>query len=272
MALPLLRLSSSHNPHLSPSSPSFFSLPSPSRVTCSPRRASGVLLLLLRREISAFAALSSSAPAAPVETAESSGEARTRLIAQNVPWTCTADDIRNLFSKHGTVVDVELSMYNSSKNRGLAFVTMASEEEALAALSHLKSYDLDGRVIKVEFARSVKKAPVVAAGPVPKYNVFVGNLTWRVRSRDLRELFSGSGNILSAEVIFQSNPRRSAGYGFVSFASKEEAEAAITTLNGNKLMGRRIRLVLGKDQAVDAENKVDTYEQSDEISDEVDAS
>lgn len=37
-------------------------------------------------------------------------------------------------------------------------------------------------------------------------------------------------------------------------------------------MGRRIRLVLGKDQAVDAENKVDTYEQSDEISDEVDAS
>ncbi|THU47264.1 hypothetical protein C4D60_Mb09t13670 [Musa balbisiana] len=271
MALPLLRLPSSHNPHLSASSPSFFSLPSPSRVTCSPRRASGVLLLL-RREISAFAALSSSAPAAPVETAESSGAARTRLIAQNVPWTCTADDIRTLFSKHGTVVDVELSMYNSSRNRGLAFVTMASEEQALAALGHLHSYDLDGRVIKVEFARSVKKAPVVAAGPVPKYNVFVGNLTWRVRSRDLRELFNGSGNILSAEVIFQSNPRRSAGYGFVSFASKEEAEAAITTLNGRKLMGRRIRLVLGKDQAVDAENKVDTYEQSDEISDEVDAS
>ncbi|KAJ8471804.1 hypothetical protein OPV22_026147 [Ensete ventricosum] len=266
MALPLLRLPSSHNPHLSPSSPSFFSLPSPSRVTYSPRRARGVLLLLLRREISAFAALSSSAPAAPVETAESSGAARTRLIAQNVPWTCTADDIRTLFSKHGTVVDVELSMYNSSRNRGLAFVTMASEEEALAALSHLNSYDLDGRVIKVEFARSVKKAPV------PKYNVFVGNLTWRVRSRDLRELFNGSGNILSAEVIFQSNPRRSAGYGFVSFASKEEAEAAITTLNGKDLMGRRIRLVLSKDQAVDAENKVDTYEQSDEISDEVDSS
>lgn len=120
MALPLLRLPSSHNPHLSPSSPSFFSLPSPSRVTCSPRRASGVLLLLLRREISAFAALSSSAPAAPVETAESSGAARTRLIAQNVPWNCTADDIRTLFSKHGTVVDVEvriLLLYAYGKDR-----------------------------------------------------------------------------------------------------------------------------------------------------------
>ncbi|RRT48181.1 hypothetical protein B296_00038993 [Ensete ventricosum] len=170
MALPLLRLPSSHNPHLSPSSPSFFSLPSPSRVTYSPRRARGVLLL--RREISAFAALSSSAPAAPVETAESSGAARTRLIAQNVPWTCTADDIRTLFSKHGTVVDVEvriLLLYASGKDRII-------ERESICL--------------------------------IPFYN----------------------------------------------------------------LMGRRIRLVLSKDQAVDAENKVDTYEQSDEISDEVDSS
>ncbi|KAJ0807816.1 putative nucleotide-binding alpha-beta plait domain superfamily, RNA-binding domain superfamily [Helianthus annuus] len=28
---------------------------------------------------------------------------RTRLLAQNVPWTCTADDIRPLFEKYGTV-------------------------------------------------------------------------------------------------------------------------------------------------------------------------
>jgi RNA recognition motif-containing protein len=30
-------------------------------------------------------------------------------------------------------------MYDSSKNRGLAFVTMGSEEEALAALNNLNS-------------------------------------------------------------------------------------------------------------------------------------
>lgn len=92
--------------------------------------------------------------------------------------------------------------------------------------------EFDGRVIQVEFSRSVKKTPAMEARPTPKHNVFVGNLTWRVRSRDLRELFKDSGNVLSAEVIFQANPRRSAGYGFVSFSSKEEAEAAITTLNG----------------------------------------
>jgi hypothetical protein len=36
---------------------------------------------------------------------------RTRLIAQNVPWTCTTEDIRSLFEKHGTVLDVEVSFF-----------------------------------------------------------------------------------------------------------------------------------------------------------------
>nr|CAD1826945.1 unnamed protein product [Ananas comosus var. bracteatus] len=180
--------------------------------------------------------------------------------------------LRDLFEKHGAVIDVELSMYNSSKNRGLAFVTMASEEEALAALNNLNSSELDGRIIKVEFARSLKKQPAAPTVPVQKYNVFVGNLSWRVRSRDLQELFSANRNVLSAEVIFQSNPRRSAGYGFVSFASKEEAEAAIATYNGKRFMGRPIRLVLGKLHADDSGKEPDAAEQPEEAPNELSVS
>ncbi|KAL2520697.1 uncharacterized protein Fot_24620 [Forsythia ovata] len=32
----------------------------------------------------------------------------TRLLAQNVPWSCTADDLRPLFEQYGTVVDIEV--------------------------------------------------------------------------------------------------------------------------------------------------------------------
>jgi RNA recognition motif-containing protein len=39
---------------------------------------------------------------------EAEGLSRSRLIAQNVPWTCTAEDIRALFEEHGTVLDVEV--------------------------------------------------------------------------------------------------------------------------------------------------------------------
>lgn len=34
----------------------------------------------------------------------------------------------------------KLSMYNKSRNRGLAFVTMGSPEEAVAALNNLEAY------------------------------------------------------------------------------------------------------------------------------------
>lgn len=37
-------------------------------------------------------------------------------------------------------VVVKLSMHNKTRNRGLAFVTMGSPEEALTALNNLDSY------------------------------------------------------------------------------------------------------------------------------------
>ncbi|OEL13112.1 hypothetical protein BAE44_0025870 [Dichanthelium oligosanthes] len=66
----------------------------------------------------AFAACAAaSAPAAPapaVTEAEAAQEEqvvpRTRLVAQNIPWDCTADDMRALFGKHGSVVGVEKLM------------------------------------------------------------------------------------------------------------------------------------------------------------------
>lgn len=187
---------------------------------------------------------------------------RTRLIAQNIPWDCTADDMRALFEQHGSVVDVELSMHNSSKNRGLAFVTMGSEEEALSALNNLNSTILNDRTIKVDFARPRKKQTVVPSAPMPKHSVFVGNLTWRVRSRDLRELFASTPGVQSVEVVFHTtSPRRSAGYGFVSFSSKEEAETAISTFNGKKLMGRSINVMFKDENAKQNKSSVPKEEE-----------
>ena len=80
----------------------------------------------------------------------------------------------------------------------------------------------------MDFAKPKKKQPAVPSAPVEKNVVFVGNLTWRVRSRHLRELFASTPGVQSVEVIFHTTtPRRSAGYAVVSFNSKAEAEAAI---------------------------------------------
>lgn len=48
----------------------------------------------------------------------------------------------------------------------------------------------------------------------------------------MKELFSEKFNPLSARVVFENPNGRSAGYGFVGFATKAEAEAAISELDG----------------------------------------
>uniref|UniRef100_A0ACD5ZU88 Uncharacterized protein n=2 Tax=Avena sativa TaxID=4498 RepID=A0ACD5ZU88_AVESA len=256
MALPLVRLLLPSLPTLQP--------PLRHPEHCAPPRHGHVSFALSTAARSsghraAFAVCASSASVAPAPApAETEAEAedeqptgpKTRLIAMNIPWDFTPDDMRALFEKQGTVVDVELSMYSSKKNRGLAFITMGSEEEALSALNNLNLSTLNDRTIKVDFAKPKKKQPSVPSAPVEKNVVFVGNLMWRVRSRHLRELFASTPGVQSVEVIFHTTtPRRSAGYAFVSFSSKEEAEAAIATFNGQELMGRSINVMFKEDNA-----------------------
>ncbi|KAJ0087155.1 hypothetical protein Patl1_08582 [Pistacia atlantica] len=169
---------------------------------------------------------------------------KTRLLAQNVPWTATVEDIRSLFEKHGKVLDVELSMHNKTRNRGLAFVTMGSPAEAVAALNNLESYEFEGRTLKMNYAKAKKKpAPPVHPKPVPTFNLFIANLSYEARAKDLKEFFNSEGwEIVSAEVVFHDNPRRSSGYGFASFKTKKEAEAALSSLQGKTFMRRPLRI------------------------------
>ncbi|KAL9312692.1 hypothetical protein ACSQ67_018144 [Phaseolus vulgaris] len=184
---------------------------------------------------------------------------RTRLLAQNVPWTSTPEDIRSLFEKHGKVLDVELSMYKKDRNRGLAFVEMGSPEEALEALNKLESYEFEGRVMRVNYARPKKKKtpPPVKPSSGVTFNLFVANLSYEAKSTDLKEFFdSGTGKVVRAEVVFHESPRKPSGYGFVSFKSKKEAEAALSEFQGKSdtgkivplqdFMGRSIRVDRGR--------------------------
>ncbi|KAL2929677.1 33 kDa ribonucleoprotein chloroplastic [Bienertia sinuspersici] len=163
----------------------------------------------------------------------------TRLLAQNVPWTSTPDDIRALFQNYGTVLDVELSMHNKTRNRGLAFVEMGSVEEAAQALAKLEGYEYEGRTLRMCYAipKKQKVSPPVQSKPPVVYNLFVANLPFAARAKDLKEFFqSGGSEIVSAEVIFLENPRKSSGYGFVSFKTKKEADEALTTFEGKVIL------------------------------------
>lgn len=77
-------------------------------------------------------------------------------------------------------------------------------------------------------------------------NIYVGNLTFGVTSDDLKSLFAGYGEVASANVITDRDSGRSRGFGFVEMTSKEEADNAISALNGKDHEGRALTVNMAK--------------------------
>ncbi|KAL8107609.1 28 kDa ribonucleoprotein, chloroplastic [Apium graveolens] len=171
---------------------------------------------------------------------------KRKLFVLNLPWSLTVADIKKLFGECGIVTDIEIIKQKSGKSRGFAFVTMASAEEAQAVIDKFNSYEVSGRVITVEFAKRLKRpSPPTPDSPPPgesRYKLYVSNLAWKVRANNLREFFAANFKPVSARVVFNNPSGNSSGYGFVSFATREEAETAISELNGKELLGRPISL------------------------------
>ncbi|XP_065879751.1 33 kDa ribonucleoprotein, chloroplastic [Euphorbia lathyris] len=192
---------------------------------------------------------------------------KRKLCVVNLPWSLSVVDIKNLFGQCGTVADVEIIKQKNGRSRGFAFVTMNSPEEAQMVIDKFDSQEVSGRIIKVEFAKAFKKPspplpPGALIGGETRHKLYVSNLAWKVRSTHLRDFFAVNFNPISSRVVFDSPTGRSSGYGFVSFATKEEAEAAVSTFNGKELMGRPISLKISDKKTDESESKEPEEENS----------
>ena len=79
--------------------------------------------------------------------------------------------------------------------------------------------------------------------------LYIGGLSYSTASDGLREYFAQSGNVLSATVITDRFSGQSRGFGFVEMNTAEEAQNAISQLNGRELDGRRITVEISNPQA-----------------------
>jgi cold-inducible RNA-binding protein len=70
--------------------------------------------------------------------------------------------------------------------------------------------------------------------------LYVGNLGYGIGDSDLEKLFTTYGSVRSAQVIKDRDSGRSKGFGFVEMGSEQEAQAAITALNGKEIDGRTL--------------------------------
>ncbi|MGC9965252.1 MAG: RNA-binding protein [Syntrophobacteraceae bacterium] len=77
-------------------------------------------------------------------------------------------------------------------------------------------------------------------------NIYVGNLAFNVTEDDLREIFSGFGDVSAVNIVKERSSGQSKGFGFVEMLNNSEADKAMKALNGTRLKDQPIKLSQAK--------------------------
>jgi len=72
--------------------------------------------------------------------------------------------------------------------------------------------------------------------------LYVGNLSKQVTDAQLSELATPYGKPVSANVATERNGGESKGFGFIEFGTNDEANAAITGLDGRDVNGQALKV------------------------------
>jgi RNA recognition motif-containing protein len=76
--------------------------------------------------------------------------------------------------------------------------------------------------------------------------LFIGGLSFNTSSEGLRQFFSQAGTVVSANVVTDQLTGRSRGFGFVEMSTTEEAQQAVSQLNGRDLDGRSLKVEVAR--------------------------
>lgn len=79
--------------------------------------------------------------------------------------------------------------------------------------------------------------------------LFVWGLSWGLDWQDVKDVFKEYGEVSFAKVIKDRETGKSKGFGFVEFATVEEAVKAKEAMDGAELDGRTIKVDYAQEKA-----------------------
>lgn len=158
------------------------------------------------------------------------GGEEVKLFVGQVPDANCEEELRNLFGTYGTVSDVFFMKDRvAGTHKGCAFITMISKEAADAAIAGLNDkHTLENakRPLIVNFAT---RKDSMNEGEV---KVYVSLLSKATTEEELKIMFSPYGDVLDVFLMKNLQDGTSKGAGFIKYRSLDQAQTAISALNG----------------------------------------
>jgi cold-inducible RNA-binding protein len=76
--------------------------------------------------------------------------------------------------------------------------------------------------------------------------LYVGNLSFDTTENDLQDAFAAHGTVMETNLLMDRETGRPRGFGFITMSSAEEAQKAISAMNGVELGGRALTVNVAK--------------------------
>ncbi len=76
--------------------------------------------------------------------------------------------------------------------------------------------------------------------------LYVGNLPYSATEDELSKMFGQAGTVTSVAIIKDRETGRSKGFAFVEMSNADEAQKAISILNGRDMGGRDLRVSVAR--------------------------
>jgi len=183
----------------------------------------------------------------------------TRLFIRGVPAEVTPGDLKFAFSQFGHVVSVKIPAPKRDLADGpvpyrMAFVSFANAAQADEARRTMENTQLrdrngnvfEGTAITIDFSYSSALQPEAPPGFDDGHSraltdptrLFVRRLHEKATPEDLKAAFSQFGVVVNAIIPTDHDTGRSRGFGYVKFATGEEADIARHSMHGTQLHDR----------------------------------
>ncbi|MCW7471241.1 RNA recognition motif domain-containing protein [Leptospira kanakyensis] len=84
--------------------------------------------------------------------------------------------------------------------------------------------------------------------------IYVGNLKFTLKEENIRQIFSVYGVIQDLKMIHDRETGNFRGFAFITYANPEEAEEAVTQMNGQPVDGRNLKVTFAEDKRKEKQN------------------
>eukprot|EP01035_Chromulina_nebulosa_P017261 gene17261-22793_t len=177
----------------------------------------------------------------------------TNTYIKQFPKTWDENRIKELVSPFGETTSIALNKDNEGNSTGAAYVNFAEHESAFNAVNSINKQVIEeaSQSFTLYMSRFQKKNERLRdlqsfhqqkreekLNLYQGRNLYVKNIDDEISDEELLKLFSEHGTVSNAKIMRDVNSGVSKGFGFVCYNLPEDAQKAITALNGTRVRSK----------------------------------